>query len=319
MENIRPFFQHANAIVEEGAHIGVNTKIWAFAHILPGATIGEDCNICDSVFIESKVTVGNRVTIKCGVQLWDGLRVEDDVFIGPNATFTNDPFPRSKKYPEAYPITNVLKGASIGANATILPGLTIGQNAMVGAGSVVTKSIPPNAIVCGNPAKIVGYSTNQQRKVEPIKPETNPNSQITSKLQIGKTDSYLYRLPRIKDLRGELSFTEFGQDLPFIVNRCFWVFDVPSSEVRGEHAHKECEEFLICVAGQVSVIVDDGTHQAEVVLNQPELALHLPPGHWIVLYKYSPDAVLMVLTSHSYDASDYIRDYDQFLTYKNLK
>ena len=141
---------HPDSLVET-TRIGKGTRIWAFAHILPGAEIGGDCNICDGVFIENDVVVGNRVTVKCGVQLWDGVRLEDDVFVGPNATFTNDLFPRSKRHPVSFPKTVVRRGASIGGNATILPGLTIGMNAMVGAGAVVTRDVPPNAIVVGNP------------------------------------------------------------------------------------------------------------------------------------------------------------------------
>lgn len=125
--------------------------------MLPGARIGADCNICSHVFIENKVIVGDRVTIKSGVQLWDGICIEDDVFIGPNVTFTNDPFPRSKQYPTVFPTTMVRTGASIGGGATILPGLTIGRGAMVGAGAVVTKSVPDSAVVVGNPARIVRY------------------------------------------------------------------------------------------------------------------------------------------------------------------
>jgi UDP-2-acetamido-3-amino-2,3-dideoxy-glucuronate N-acetyltransferase len=151
------FFSHEHALVEPGAEIGDRTRIWAFTHVLAGARIGADCNICDHVFIENDVIVGDRVTIKCGVQLWDGIRLADDVFIGPNATFTNDLFPRSKKYPESFLQTHIQSGASIGANATILAGLTIGEKAMVGAGSVVTKDVPPYAIVVGNPARIIRY------------------------------------------------------------------------------------------------------------------------------------------------------------------
>ena len=117
--------------------------------------IGSECNICDNVFIENDVKVGDRVTIKCGVQLWDAITLEDDVFIGPNVTFTNDPFPRSRHYPESFTPTVVRRGASIGGNATILPGITIGEGAMVGAGAVVTKDVPAKAVVIGNPAKIV--------------------------------------------------------------------------------------------------------------------------------------------------------------------
>ncbi len=146
-------FIHPQALVESRS-IGPGTRIWAFAHVLPNAQIGEDCNICDHVFIENDVLIGHRVTIKCGVQIWDGLTIEDDVFIGPNATFTNDAFPRSKVHPDRFLRTVVKKNASIGANATILPGLIIGEGAMIGAGSVVTKDVPPFAVMVGNPAFI---------------------------------------------------------------------------------------------------------------------------------------------------------------------
>jgi acetyltransferase-like isoleucine patch superfamily enzyme len=149
------YFVHPQAICES-LEVGEGTRIWAFAHVLAGAVIGTDCNVCDHVFIENDVVVGDRVTIKSGVQLWDGLRVADDVFIGPNATFTNDPFPRSKVYDHDIAVTRVETGASIGANATILPGLTVGSRAMVGAGSVVTRDVPAEAIVAGNPARVVG-------------------------------------------------------------------------------------------------------------------------------------------------------------------
>jgi len=133
--------------------IGLGTSIWQFCVVLPEAQIGNECNICSHCFIENDVIVGDRVTVKCGVQLWDGLRVEDDVFIGPNVTFTNDMQPRSKQYPEVFYQTIIREGASIGANATILPGIEIGQGAMVGAGAVVTKSVAAGLTVVGNPAK----------------------------------------------------------------------------------------------------------------------------------------------------------------------
>src|SRR6266498_363550 len=137
-------FIHEKALVEPGARVGAKTRIWAFCHILPGAVIGEDCNLCDHVFIENDVVIGDRVTIKSGVQIWDGIRLQDDVFVGPNATFSNDKFPRSGQRPPAFLETIVQRLASIGANATILPGITIGMNAMVGAGAVVTKDVPAN-------------------------------------------------------------------------------------------------------------------------------------------------------------------------------
>ena len=135
--------------------IGEGTRVWQYVVILPGAVIGRDGNICSHCFIENKVVVGDRVTVKCGVQLWDGVTLEDDVFVGPNATFTNDRVPRSRNASATLLPTLVKKGASIGANATILPGLTIGEGAMVGAGSVVTKDVPPRTLVVGNPARVV--------------------------------------------------------------------------------------------------------------------------------------------------------------------
>ena len=145
---------HPSADVQS-QKIGEGTRIWQFVVILPGAVIGKDCNICSHVFVENDVVVGDRCTVKCGVQLWDGVVLEDDVFVGPNATFTNDPFPRSRVMPESFPKTTIKRGASIGANATILPGLVIGERAVVGAGAVVVADVPAGAIVAGNPARIL--------------------------------------------------------------------------------------------------------------------------------------------------------------------
>lgn len=135
--------------------IGTGTRVWQYVVILEGAVIGQECNICAHALIEGDVVVGDRVTVKSGVFLWDGTRIEDDVFIGPNVTFTNDMHPRSKVYPNKFYGITVKRGASIGANATILPGIVIGENSMIGAGAVVTKNVPPNVVVVGNPAKII--------------------------------------------------------------------------------------------------------------------------------------------------------------------
>ena len=147
---------HPQALVDEGATIGEGTRVWAFAHICEGAIVGNDCNICDHTFIEKNVIVGNRVTIKCGVFLWDGLVVEDDVFIGPCATFTNDLQPRRRQCFRA--VNTILQqGCSIGANATVLPGLTIGRWSMVAAGAFVTKNVPNHALVIGSPASLKAW------------------------------------------------------------------------------------------------------------------------------------------------------------------
>jgi acetyltransferase-like isoleucine patch superfamily enzyme len=133
--------------------IGEGTTVWQYVVILPGAVIGRGCNISAHCLIENDVVVGDRVTVKSGVQLWDGLRIEDDVFVGPNVAFTNDKHPRSKQYPPAFQRTTVRQGASIGANATVLGGVTIGERAMVGAGAVVTKDVPAGQTWVGNPAR----------------------------------------------------------------------------------------------------------------------------------------------------------------------
>lgn len=139
----------------QSKNIGKDTNVWQFCVILPNAQIGENCNICSHCFIENDVKIGNNVTVKCGVQLWDGTEIEDDVFIGPNVTFTNDKYPRSKQYPEEFLKTKICKGASIGANATICPGITISENAMIAAGSVVTQNISNSELWGGVPAKFM--------------------------------------------------------------------------------------------------------------------------------------------------------------------
>jgi acetyltransferase-like isoleucine patch superfamily enzyme len=159
-------FIHKTAIVEND-HIGARTRIYAFVHILQGARIGADCNINDHCFIEGDVVLGDRVTVKCGNYLWDGLRVEDDAFLGPNVVYTNDITPRSKRYPEKFEQILIEKGASIGANSVLKGGITIGRYAMVGMGSVVTEDVPSHALVYGNPARMHGYVCRCGEKLAP--------------------------------------------------------------------------------------------------------------------------------------------------------
>jgi acetyltransferase-like isoleucine patch superfamily enzyme len=306
-----PFFVHPLGCCESQI-IGEGTKIWAFSHILSGAVIGKDCNICDHVFIENDVRIGDRVTIKCGVQIWDGIRIEDDVFIGPNVSFSNDPFPRSKKYPEKYLETCIAKAASIGANATILPGIKIGTLAMIGAGSVVTSDVPPRAIVTGNPARITGYVDTPNFK--PLESVGLIDKVLENNVvPVGVGNAALYKVPNYQDLRGELLVFEFNSLLPFIPKRQFVVYGVPSNKVRGEHAHYECDQFLVALHGSLSVVVDDGYSAREIDLDSPQIGLFLPKLTWGTQYKFSKDAILMVLASYPYDANDYIREYDQFL------
>jgi acetyltransferase-like isoleucine patch superfamily enzyme len=307
MSDAPGYFVHPAGICESRA-IGSGTRIWAFAHVLPGAVLGRDCNVCDHVFIENDVVVGDRVTIKSGVQLWDGVRIDDDVFVGPNATFSNDKFPRSRQRPPEFAVTTVHAKASIGANATILPGVTIGMNAMVGAGAVVTKDVPANAIVYGNPARIEGYASVD--RVRPSGIETRSGPAVARSLAGGAA---LIRLRRADDLRGSLSALEFSDDLPFAPKRFFAVFAVPSSNVRGEHAHRLCEQLFICLNGSVRVLVDDGSRRDEVELSDPSLGLHIPAMVWGSQFHFSSDAVLGVFASRPYEPDDYIRTYREFL------
>lgn len=302
-ENSHQHFAHPDARVETDA-IGPRTRIWAFAHVLKGARIGADCNICDHTFIEGGAEVGDRVTVKCGVQLWKGITLDDDVFVGPNATFANDFVPRSDRHAASGIRTLVRRGASIGANATILSGVTIGSEAMVGAGAVVTRDVPARAIVVGNPGYVSGYmDVNLNGRAEP------PTHRSASPLVGG---AMLYHLPRITDHRGGLSFAELNQSLPFSVVRYFLVFGVPSRELRGEHAHKTLHQYLVAVHGSCSVRLYDGARSEEILLDRPECALHVPPMVWTTQYRYSHDAVLLVLASDVYREEDYIRDFEEY-------
>lgn len=304
------YFIHPLADVQS-KKIGENSRIWQFVIVLPEAQVGTEANICSHCLIENDVIIGDRVTVKSGVQIWDGIRIGSDVFIGPNVTFTNDRFPRSKNHQQSLLSTEIESGVSIGAGATILPGLTIHRNAMIGAGSVVTRSVPPNAIVVGNPARIIGYvDTEKKFNADADSSVTNPNIHQASKV----AGVSLVSLPCVTDIRGSLTVGEFQRSIPFAVMRYFMVFDVPSVETRGEHAHRECHQFLICVRGKVSVVADDGDNREEFLLDRPETGLHLPPMTWGTQYKYSPDALLLVFASHYYSSSDYIREYDEFVT-----
>lgn len=244
-------FIHSSSSIEDGAIIGHGSRVWQYCVILRGAVIGEDCNICSHCLVENDVRIGARVTIKSGVQLWDGIRLDDDVFVGPNVTFTNDPFPRSKKRPERYKETVVEAGASIGANATILPGLRIGSGAMVAAGAVVTGNVPAHSIVGGNPARIMGYDAPH--------PVVIGVGVAGQKEKCGKTPCgvEIVSLKKVEDARGDLVPIELDDKFPFPVSRLFFITNVPNQRVRGEHAHRQCHQLLVSLQGSVSVAVDD--------------------------------------------------------------
>jgi acetyltransferase-like isoleucine patch superfamily enzyme len=150
---------HATALCES-TEVGPGTRVWAFAHVRPGATVGSNCNLCDHTYLDDGATLGDGVTVKNGVSVWDRVTLADDVFVGPNVAFTNDRIPRARPFrtdPDRYLATLVRRGAVLGANATIVCGVTIGRHALVGAGAVVTRDVPDHAVVVGSPARRVGW------------------------------------------------------------------------------------------------------------------------------------------------------------------
>ena len=306
------FFVHEKGLCES-EHIGADTKIWAFAHVLGGAVVGSNCNICDGVFIENDVILGDNVTVKCGVQIWDGARIGDNVFIGPNVTFSNDRFPRSKHRPEKFLTTEIGDYASIGANATILPGLRIGKNAMVGAGAVVTQNVPEAAIVVGNPARVIGFcDATTGEHIAPLSATEAGSGSPDTPVELGVGGAQLWQLRSHRDPRGALIPIDFSSSLPFAPRRNFLVHDVPGGKVRGEHAHIKCHQFLIALRGSVHAVVKNGVHTTEVVLDDPSVGLYMPPKLWGTQYNFSPDCILSVYASDPYDDADYIRDFDTY-------
>jgi len=198
-----------------------------------------------------------------------------------------------------------------GAHATLYPGITIGERALIRPGAVVTRSVPPLAIVEGHPAIITGYRSTPVESGPAASPAAPPQERVTRSSVSGVA---LYHFPFITDLRGNLTTVgEFEREAPFVPRRYFIVFDVPSVETRGEHAHQVCHQFLICVKGACHVVADDGAHREEFILDRPNKGLYLPPMVWGIQYQYTADAVLLVFASHPYDPSDYIRDYNEFL------
>jgi len=297
----------------ESQSVGSGTRIWAFAHVLPGARIGCNCNICDQVFIENDVILGDEVTVKSGVQLWDGVRIGNRVFVGPNATFTNDRFPQSKNPPRQFAETVVEDDASIGANATILPGVRIGRAAMVGAGAVVTRNVPAYAVVMGNPAIITGYQAERTARAVGQRISTDLlGNDPGNRLQLGIGECALWRMPHFIDMRGSLVPVDFAKNLPFVPQRAFVVYDVPSYHVRGEHAHRTCAQVLVAVHGKLAVVIDNGLNRCEVLLEDPTIGLYLPSMIWASQYRFDRSAVLLVFASDPYDPADYIRDYESF-------
>lgn len=251
----------------------------------------------------SEGQVAQTAHVMPGVYIGPSVLIEDNALIGPNAAILGED--------EGDNTAAIIRaGATVGANATILSGVIIGFRARVAPGAVVTRSVPPLAIVEGNPARIIGYVETIGKAEVPALQDvpTQPGTQTTRVRGVT-----LHRFRMVPDLRGNLSVGEFEREVPFAPKRYFLVFEVPTAETRGEHAHLRCEQFLICVKGSVSIVADDGRAREEFILNQPYLGLYLPPMTWGIQYRYSSDAMLLVFASNYYDAADYVRDYEAFL------
>ena len=203
------------------------------------------------------------------------------------------------------------------AACVIGEGVTIGQGAWVRAGAVVLRSVPANAIVEGNPAQVVGYrnGANSDMLSDPklIDIHSHKHLDRPTRVPLDVSDCELYLMRHIADARGALTVGEVPTEVPFVPERYFAVFDVPTVELRGEHAHKQCQQFLICLHGSCRVLLDDGQQRCEVILDRPDMGVFMPAMIWGTQYLYSPDAVLLVFASRPYEAEDYLRTYDEFL------
>lgn len=257
-----------------------------------------------SVRLPEGATMGNDLCIGPEVLLRAALTIADGVQVGPRAIFADD----------ADGQTVVRSGVRIGASAIIGAGIEIGQGAQIRAGAVVVSNVPPNAIVEGNPARITGYvRTPDMAGIAPVARLVGTGDEAPSVQPLGIGGAALHRMRRVADIRGALTVGEVDKELPFRPRRYFLVFDVPSQELRGEHAHRTCHQFLLCVHGSCNLLLDDGMSRCEVTLDRPDLGVHMPPMIWGTQYRYSPDAVLLVFASEPYDPGDYIRTYDDFL------
>ncbi len=273
----------------------------------PTARIGPNCHLQGNIAIEANVV------------LKGGITLIGDIVIGRNSILEPGVCIASPKpgQPQASPVVRIGHQVHVGAGTVLLSGVSIGHHAWIEPGTVVLRNIPPHAVVSGNPAAISGYMDDPayQGRMAANAVSLSDNPGVRSCLAEGVT---VHQFARIRDLRGDLSVGEFERNLPFLPKRYFIVYDVPSTETRGEHAHKKCHQFLICVAGSVSVVVDDGIRREEVLLDNPNTGLFIPAGIWGIQYKYSANGTLLVFASEYYDASDYIRNYEEFLKFRGV-
>lgn len=266
------------------------------------------------VFVEEGASIADNCAIVGPTQVWSDVRIGLKATLGANVVLEKSRSPADQ---------GIIIGtcSRIDSGAVVCQNVTIGEGAHVKAGAVVEQSVPAHAIVSGVPARIIGYVENAPHGgLNPLGAVKGKGTSITDgATALGVGGVTLHRLKSVQDMRGDLSVGEFPRDIPFEPKRYFLVYNVPSEKTRGEHAHHACHQFLICVHGSCAVVVDDGSNRCEVLLDSPDIGLHLPPLTWGIQYKYSSDAVLLVFASHYYDAADYIRHYSEFLDITRLK
>lgn len=285
----------------------------------PSSQIDADVQVDATARIGPNCHLKGRISVAAGAVLVGGITLIGDIDVGRDARLEPGVCIAAPRPGTAIdqPAVRVGQQAHIGAGTVLYSGVSIGHHAWIEPGTVVLRNIPPHAIVSGNPARITGYideATQPARSAPSMVARTDSPGVQACQVQ-GVT---LHHYARIRDLRGDLIAGEFERNVPFQPKRYFIVFDVPSTETRGEHAHKVCQQFLVCVAGSVSVVVDDGQRREEVLLDRPNMGLLIPAGIWGIQYKYSANGTLLVFASEYYDATDYIRNYDEFLQFRGM-
>jgi UDP-2-acetamido-3-amino-2,3-dideoxy-glucuronate N-acetyltransferase len=297
---------HASAACES-SDIGSGTRVGAFAFIAKTAQIGRNCLIGAHVSIEEGVVIGDKVVIETGVTVSSGTTIEDEVSIGAYAAIALPQ--RIGPATGGKSPTTLRRGCTIGAHAALHRGISIGEDAVVEAGAVVTRSVQRSAVAGGNPAVVRAFVTTA---AQPLPSSgSRPQAHITKS---GVRGVATYEMPLFRDPRGNLTVGEFERTLPFTPKRFFMTLDVPSFDLRGEHAHRTCEQFLLCLFGSCAVVVDDGANREEFLLDRPTFGIYVPPMVWATEYKHSPDSRLVVFASEYYDPAEYIRDYRIFLS-----
>ncbi len=284
--------------VGEGARIGAMAVVRSGSRIESRAEIGAHATIAEGVIVGSDAIVEEGARVGRGVEIGDGAR------IGANAVI------EARDSDGTAAVTIIEGGAEIGSGAIVTAGTRVGFDSVVKPRSVVRGDVPPRAVVHGDPAAIVGYVDELRAAASVIEADAAAGQKEI--IEVGVGGCQLWPLESYRDLRGSLVPLEFDDGLPFAPRRLFYVFGAPGKEVRGEHAHKACAQFLIAINGSLAVVVDDGANVVEVRLNRPDVGLFLAPRTWGTQYKFSPDALLAVMASHPYDADDYIRSFSEF-------